>query len=808
MYTREEAYEECLKYFNGEELPATSCVNKYLLKTIKNDEEIFLEKHPDQMFMRLAIEFARKDHDYDPLIKIEKRAQTIFEIFQGFQRVVPQGSVLYGLGNPKPVMLSNCTVIQQPEDSISGIFKNLTNVAHLSKRRCGVGIDLSTLRPEFATVNNAANSSSGAYSFADLYSAVIRKIGQDGRRGALLISMHCKHPDIIKFISCKKDSTKVTGANISVMISDEFVHCVLEDKEWKMQWPLNVPFEDAQYTNVLPARTIWDHIAKNAHFSGDPGLLFEDRSKKFSPAYNYLRHRVLTTNPCGEQGLSAEDSCRLISQNLMSYVENPYTAQAYFDFEKYREDCAIKTRLGDNLVDLEIEKIDQIISKFSSPDEIELLQKFRDKATGARRIGLGTHGLADVLIALGIKYDSSEAISCADKIFREQKEACYRESIRLAKVRGPFPDFSWEKEKDNEFIRSLPKDIQEDIKKYGRRNLVLLTNAPTGTLSICSQTSSGIEPVFSFWYNRKRKLDINETITPDEVDETGERWVYYKVFHKGLKDWMDVNNGNVEDLPEFFVSAPEIDSSLRIDMQSVIQQHVDNSISSTLNLHKEATPQQIKDIYFESWKKGLKGVTVYRDGSKGNVLFTDEGKFAPQDSIKRPEVLNCDIHHLSIKGEKYTLFVGLLDEHPYEIMGGKSHYIDLPKSLTSGKIKKRTFKTVNAKYDLECELGGENIYIKDINKVFDNVDNEVLTRLISLSLRHKTSPKHVVQQLQKDPDSSFVTFAKSISRVLKKYIQDGEQSNTKVCMECGAENTVIYTDGCEMCTNCGWSKCG
>jgi len=803
MYSRSEVYEATKEYFSGDELAANVFVTKYALR---DKEGNFLEKTPDDMHERIASEFSRIEENFGGERKLSK--DEIYKLIQNFDFVVPQGSPMAGIGNNQVnVSLSNCVVVDSPQDNVSSIIDSGKNLANLFKRRCGVGIDLSTLRPDGTPVNNSAGTTTGAWSFADFYSYVCRMIGQNGRRGALMISMDVRHPDIEQFVTMKHDLTKVTGANVSVKISDSFMHAVENNEKFTLQFP--VESEDPQFVKEINASELWAAIVDSATKTAEPGLLMWDNIISTLPAQEYKSDgfQTLTTNPCGEIPLSAYDSCRLISINLKSFVKSPFTTRAKFDFEHFAEVAGKAMRLSDDLVELEIEKLQNIMEVADTPDEKQLWSKLLDACRLGRRTGLGTHGLADAIACLGMRYDSPQATKVIDKIYGTLKVSAYTESAHLADERGSFPVFVWEKEKNNKFIKSLPEEVQLLMAHTGRRNISILTNAPTGSVSIMSQTSSGLEPVFRNFYTRRRKISHNDdTVQVDFVDELGDRWSEYKVFHHNVRQWQQKKKS--DEIPEFFVESDQIDYLRRIEIQAVIQKHIDHSISSTINLPKDTTPETVAELYMRGWKLGLKGVTVYVDGSRTGVLVTEEkeeSSFVDSAAPKRPELLECDIHHTSVKGEKFTVFVGLMNGRPYEVLGGLSTYVEIPKKYDKGQIKKYSYKTKASRYDLHF---GEDGIIKDIGEVFDNPNYNVHTRMLSLSLRHGAKSCYLVEQLGKgDKDSDFTSFSKVIARVLKKYIADGEKVNSdKVCGACG-EDGLIYVDGCVSCRACGNSKC-
>lgn len=801
----EKAKKATLKYFNGDELATNVFLTKYALR---GKDGVLVEETPNDMHDRLAKEFARMEKKFGGPRALSYEA--IRKYLNHFDKIVPQGSPMMGIGNNHVnVSLSNCVVVESPSDNISSIIDSGRNLANLFKRRCGVGLDISELRPEDAPVNNSAGTTTGAWSFADFYSYVCRMIGQNGRRGALMITMDVSHPDIEKFVTMKHDLTKVTGANVSVKVNDSFMKAVENKESFTLQFPIGS--DNPTITHEVDATELWNKIVKSATETAEPGLLMWGNITKNLPAecYSDVGFKTLTTNPCGEIPLSAYDSCRLISINLKNFVKNEFEDDARFDFVEFSETVTNAMRLSDDLVELETEKLSKIIEICDTPDERELWQKLLDTCTKGRRTGLGTHGLADALACLNLAYDSEEALAVVDKIYNTLKINAYAESVQLAQERGSFPVFSWDKEKENAFIKSLPANLQKLISVHGRRNISILTNAPTGSVSIMSQTSSGLEPVFRNSYIRRRKLSHNETgVEPDFIDDLGDRWLEYEVYHHNVKSWMDKHGS--KEVPEFFKTSDSIEWQRRVDVQSTIQRHIDHSISSTINLPKGTSPETVAELYFQGWKKGLKGITVYVDGSRSGVLISNKekkGSFSQVEAVTRPHELQCEIHHTTIKGERWTILVGLMDEKPYEIMGGLSNLIEIPKKYVSGQLSKHTFKTKNNRYDLRFGENGDEVVIKDIVRVYDNPNNSAFTRMISLALRTGARPSFLVEQLQKDKDSDMYSFSRCIARILKNYIMDGEKVTTGECEEC-AEGDLTYQDGCVVCTTCGWSKCG
>jgi len=631
-------------------------------------------------------------------------------------------------------------------------------------------------------------------------------IGQNGRRGALMISMDVRHPDIDKFVVMKQDLTKVTGANVSVRISDDFMQAVQQDSEFTLRFP--VDSTNPTYSKTIRARDLWKNVVDSATKTAEPGLLMWGNIEKFLPAQSYAEQgfKTLTTNPCGEIPLSAYDSCRLISVNLKSFVVNPFESNSYFHFEKFESVVKRAMRLSDDLVELEFEKLTKIIGACDGEDEKQLWTNLLRACTDGRRTGLGTHGLADALACLGMPYDSADALVTIDKIYNTLKESAYTESVWLARERGSFPVFDWELEKDNGFIKSLSPSLQNAIKTFGRRNISILTNAPTGSVSIMSQTSSGLEPVFRNFYIRRRKLSHNEQDQMAAfVDAMGDRWTEYKVYHHNVQEYL--KKFETDQVPAFFTESDKIDWKRRVEIQGVIQKHIDHSISSTINLPKGTSPDVVSELYLLGWKLGLKGVTVYVDGSRDGVLITETTKkesFPQYNAPKRPATLETDIHNLTIKGEKWTILVGVMDGKPYEVLGGANKIVDLPKNAKKGQLVKVSTGKNQARYDLIVD----DLTVKDVSKVFDNPNYSTFTRLLSLSLRHGAPINYVVEQMQKEQDSDMFSFARSISRVLKQYVPDGTKATgQKTCPECNSTN-LIYQDGCVTCSDCGNSKCG
>jgi ribonucleoside-diphosphate reductase alpha chain len=831
-YTANDVLEDTLKYFNGDELAASAFVTKYALKQTTDNAVVYKELSPDDMHDRLASEFYRIEQKYPN----PRSYKEIREALDRFKYIVPGGSVMYGAGNIyKNVSLSNCVALAGPKDSVTGIFDKGRDMANLFKARAGVGIPLDTLRPDGSMVNNSAGTSTGAWSFANYYSEVCKTIGQQGRRGALILTLNVKHLDIEKFVTMKQELNKVTGANISVMITDDFMEAVKDNDNWTLQWPIDVPLNQAKYVSVVRAKKIWDLICECATKTAEPGIIFIDNYKKNLPADYYPDFKSVCVNPCGEVLLSSMDSCRLTSINLKSFVINPYSNKPVFDFNKFEEIVRLSMRILDNIVDLEIECVQKIINKVDEKSEKELWTKLMEAGQKGRRTGLGTHGMADVLIGLKLRYDTIEAQEMIKKIYECLRNNAYGESINMAIERGAFSCFDWEIEKNCDYIQRLPEEIQDKIKKYGRRNISLLTNAPTGTVSIMSQTSSGIEPVFMRSYTRRKKVNSSDTESKvDYTDDMGDKWGEFPVVHHAISEylqleknkelndeWINIQNTvKSEDwetslaglLPDYFVTAMDIDPYERVNMQGALTAYLDHGSSSTVNLPKGTSVATVQDVYERAWEAGLKGVTVYVDGSRDGILAAKK-EVKPheiQDSVapKRPKELPCEIHRSTIDDQKWTILVGLLNGRPYEIFGGLAEHIPISRRCTEGKIVKRACQEKNAKgryscYDLVLDEEGKDV-IQDIAVAFNDGNYAAQTRMISLSLRHGVPLSYIVEQLNRDLNSDLFSFSKVMSRILKKYITDGTDSSEN-CPECGTK--LRFESGCVSCPNCAHSKC-
>jgi ribonucleoside-diphosphate reductase alpha chain len=838
-YTYKEVLSSSLSYFNGDELAATTWINKYALK---KTDGTYLELTPDDMHHRMAKEFARIEAKYNKKkystegfssygLKRKKLTEKgIYDLFKGFKQVIPQGSVMYGLGNKEVIAsLSNCVVIPPVYDSYGGIFYTDQQMAQLFKRRCGVGVDLSELRPKDAKVSNAAGTTTGAVSFMNRFSATTREVAQNGRRGALMMTMDIAHPDIEEFITVKQDLTKVTGANISVRLSDEFMEAVENKTQFTLRWPIES--KNPKYTKEVDAQQLWDTIIKSAHNTAEPGLIFWDRQHKYSTSSLYPGFKNSSTNPCSEIAMQGGDSCRLIAINLYNFVEDPFTDKAKFNHEKFYKVVYESQRLMDDLVDLELEAVEKILSKIEAdpePDkikqnEIETWKLLQEAGRKGRRTGLGFTALADALAALGLKFDSSEALVEADSIMRSKMTAEFDSSIDMAIERGQFEVFNRNIEDTSEFVQMMRDefpDLYSRMMNYGRRNISISTVAPTGSLSMLAQVSSGIEPVFMTSYKRRRKINADDkNARVDFIDDLGDAFEEFTVYHKNLEEWMRITGEtDVRKSPYAGATASEIDWELRVDLQSLVQKYTTHSISSTINLPTDVKEELVGDIYLESWKKGLKGITVYRDGSRSGILIADDKKKEKESDYKkeahfpkRPKKIEADIVRFHNESEKWLAVVGLIDERPYEIFTGKmKDAFNLPQWLEKGWVIKNRDENGEARYDFQyLDKEGYKITIEGLSRSFDK-EFWNYAKLISGILRHKMPMPYVVDLIQNLNmyDDHINTWKNGVARALKRYVPDGSAAADKKCTECGDPEGLIYSEGCLKCVSCGHSKCG
>ncbi len=835
-HTFSEVFDVAKEYFNGDELAATTWINKYALKTPKGE---FLEQSPEDMHKRMAREFSRMEKKYKPDQKLQnlseygkKRSflseEKIFKLFDQFKYVIPQGSIMFGLGNNQVIAsLSNCVVVPAVLDSYGGIMYTDQQLVQLFKRRCGVGTDLSNLRPKDTNVSNAAGTTTGAVSFMHRFSFTTREVAQNGRRGALMLTMDIAHPDIEDFVTIKQDLSKVTGANISVRLSDEFMKAVTEDTDYLLRWPIDS--DKPKITKKIKAKKLWDIIIKSAHNTAEPGLIYWDKQHYYSTSSLYPGFENVSTNPCSEIAMQGGDSCRLIAVNLFSFVENPFTDKAKFNHEKFYEVVYETQRLMDDLVDLELESVDRILHKIDQdpePDYIKTVERetwqlLRDNGKIGRRTGLGFTALADAIAALGIKFDTTKALKAVDAIMRTKMKAEFDSSVDMAVERGKFEIFNPEIEKQSEFVQMIANEFPElyqRMMKYGRRNISISTVAPTGSLSMLAQTSSGIEPVFMLSYKRRRKVNENDPKAKvDYVDDTGDAFEEFTVYHHKLKEWMKISGKeNIHESPYAGATAPEIDWKKRIEMQALVQKYTTHSISSTINLSSDVSLKKVSDIYIESWKKGLKGITVYRDGSRSGILISNEKKDEKKDEnrifpAKRPKRLEADVIRFMNKSEEWIAVVGLIDGNPYEIFTGKMEDVfNLPDWVNKGWVIKNRDENGKKRYDFQfIDKQGYKITIEGLSRSFDK-EYWNYAKLISGVIRH-SMPMHEVVKLIEGLnlyDDFINTWKNGVARALKRYIPDGTKPQDKKCPSCGDPEGLVYEEGCLVCKSCGYSKCG
>lgn len=818
-------------------------VNKY---AVKDSFGNIYEKSPEDMHWRLANEVARIEAKYPNALS----AQELFNLFDRFKYIVPQGSPMTGIGNDFQVAsLSNCFVIglDGQADSYGAIIRIDEEQVQLMKRRGGVGHDLSHIRPKGSPVKNSALTSTGLVPFMERYSNSTREVAQDGRRGALMLTVSIKHPDSESFIDAKMTEGKVTGANVSVKLDDAFMQAAVEGRPYTQQFPIDSA--NPTFTKEINASELWKKIVHNAWKSAEPGVLFWDTIIRESvpDCYADLGFRTVSTNPCGEIPLCPYDSCRLLAINLYSYVVNPFTPEAYFDFDLFKKHVALAQRIMDDIIDLELEKIDRIMEKIDSDPESEevkgaerhLWEKIYRKSGMGRRTGVGITAEGDMLAAMGLRYGTEEATEFSEKVHKTIALEAYRSSVNMAKERGAFEIYDAEREKNNPFVNRIKEadpELYEEMAKYGRRNIACLTIAPTGTTSLMTQTTSGIEPVFMPVYKRRRKVNPNDTnVHVDFVDETGDAFEEYIVFHHKFLKWMEVNGYDPnkrytqEEIDELVAKSPyykatsnDVDWLMKVKMQGRIQKWVDHSISVTINLPNNVDEELVNHLYVEAWRSGCKGCTVYRDGSRAGVLLStkkkDEKKEEechckpPQIVEVRPKVLEADVVRFQNNKEKWVAFVGLLDGHPYEIFTGLQDDDDgiiLPKSVTTGRIIKNYDENGNKHYDFQFEnKRGYKMTIEGLSEKF-NKEYWNYAKLISGVLRWRMPIEQVIKlvdSLQLDSES-INTWKNGVARALKKYVQDGTEAKGVKCPNCGHE-TLVYQEGCLICKTCGSSRCG
>ena len=852
----EESFEEALKYFAGDELAARVWVNKYSMKDSFGN---IYEKSPKDMHWRIANEIARIEKKY----KNPMSAQEIFDLLDHFKYIIPAGSPMTGIGNNYQVAsLSNCFVIglDGDADSYGAIMRIDEEQVQLMKRRGGVGHDLSHIRPKGSPVNNSALTSTGLVPFMERYSNSTREVAQDGRRGALMLSVSIKHPDSESFIDAKMTEGKVTGANVSVKIDDAFMEAATSDKPYVQQFP--VDGDEPLVKREISAKALWEKIVHNAWKSAEPGVLFWDTITRESipDCYADLGFRTVSTNPCGEIPLCPYDSCRLLSINLYSYVVHPFTKDAYFDMDKFRKHVQIAQRIMDDIVDLELEKIDRIMQKIQQDpqsDEVKgseyhLWEKIKHMSSLGRRTGVGITAEGDMIAAMGLRYGTPEATEFSVNVHKNLALSAYRSSVTMAQERGAFAVFDASREKNNPFllrIKEADQQLYADLQKYGRRNIACLTIAPTGITSLMTQTTSGIEPVFMPVYKRRRKVNPNDTdVHVDFVDEVGDSFEEYIVYHKKFLEWMNVNGIDstkkytqeeidklVAQSPYYKATANDVDWLEKVKMQGAIQKWVDHSISVTVNLPNDVDEALVNRLYVEAWKSGCKGCTIYRDGSRAGVMISvskSEKKQKGKEQVKdnsagqnalppckqpevievRPKVLECDVVRFQNNKEKWVAFVGLLDGYPYEIFTGlqdDDEGIVLPKSVVKGKIIKQKQDDGPSRYDFQFEnKRGYKTTVEGLSEKF-NPEYWNYAKLISGVLRYRMPIERVINLVSslQLKDESINTWKNGVERALKKYVDDGTEAKGKKCPVCGHE-TLVYQEGCLICKNCGASRCG
>lgn len=846
-YTYNEAFEASKKYFEGDELAARVWATKYALKDSQGN---YFELTPDDMHRRIAREIVRIERKY----KNPMDEQLLFDLMNHFRYLVPQGSPMAGIGNNLQVgSLSNCFVIglNGEPDSYGGIIKIDEEQVQLMKRRGGVGHDLSHLRPKGAEVKNSALTSTGLVPFMERYSNSTREVAQDGRRGALMLTVSVKHPDSEAFVDAKMTEGKITGANVSVKIDDAFMQAAIEGKEYTQQYPIHA--EKPKYTQKIDATTFWNKIIHNAWQSAEPGVLFWDTiiRESLPDCYADLGFKTVSTNPCGEIPLCPYDSCRLLAINLYSYVENPFTPNAKFNFSKFKEHVMYAQRMMDDIIDLEMEKIETIISKIEDDPEtdevkateLNLWKKIKDKTSQGRRTGVGTTAEGDMIAAMGLTYGTEEATKFSVEVHKTLALAAYRSSVMLASERGAFPVFDYKREVNNPFMNRLKEadsELYDLMVKYGRRNIACLTIAPTGTTSILTQTTSGIEPVFLPVYKRRRKVNANDKeVRVDFVDESGDAFEEYVVYHPKFITWMNINGIEVKDnytqeqideivakSPYYKATSNDVDWLNKVKMQGAVQKWVDHSISVTINLPNDVSEDMVNKLYVEAWKSGCKGCTVYRDGSRSGVLIslknekkktTENAVASPADengfvTHKRPIELDADVVRFQNNKEKWIAFIGLIDGKPYEIFTGiadDDEGIFCPKSVSKGKIIKVIDDNGQKRYDFQfVNKRGFKTTIEGLSEKF-NPEFWNYAKLISGVLRYRMPIAQVLKlvgSLELD-NQSINTWKVGVERALKKYLPNGEKASGQTCPNCGQES-LVYQEGCLICTNCGTSRCG
>lgn len=834
-YSFEESFEKSKEYFNGDELAARVFVNKYSLKDSFGN---VYESSPKEMHLRIANEILRIEQKYKNPLPFDQ----IMYLLEGFKYIIPQGSPMSGIGNNfQLVSLSNCFVIgyeKNAADSYGGIIKMDEEQVQLMKRRGGVGQDLSHIRPKGSPVLNSALTSTGIVPFMERYSNSTREVAQDGRRGALMLTLSINHPDAEDFIDAKLEQGKITGANVSIKIDDSFMKSLETDEKYIQKFPIYS--EKPTFTKEISSKNIWDKIIHNAWKSAEPGVLYWDTIIKESlpDCYADLGFKTIATNPCGEIPLCPYDSCRLLAINLYSYVENPFTKNAKFNFNLFKEHAQLAVRFMDDIVDLELEKIDAIIEKIrKDPEdeevknvEIQLWEKIKNKALLGRRTGIGITAEGDMLAAMNLRYGSDEAIDFSEQVHKTLAIEVYRGSVILAKERGAFPIFDAKREKNNPLmirLKDADSTLYEEMVKYGRRNISLLTIAPTGSTSILSQTTSGIEPVFMVYYKRRRKVNPNDpNVNITFVDKIGDAWEEYTVFHHKFITWLVANGYDVKEIekynldklneliaksPYYKATSQDVDWLKKVEMQGRIQKWVDHSISVTINLPKDASEELVNKLYIAAWKNGCKGITIYREGSRDGVLVAANKEEDKNTKLKRPHILEADIVRFNNNNVKWIAFIGLKDGKPYEIFTGidEPDYLPIPKTIEKGFIIKIKDDVGNKRYDFQyINKAGFYVTIEGLSYKFDP-EYWNYAKLISGVLRHEMSIEkvvHLVTSLHLQSDS-LNTWKNGVVRALKKYIPDGTKPKNNTCPNC-KNDSLEYQEGCLVCKSCGFSQCG
>lgn len=823
-YTYDEVRRASIDYFKGDELAADVFAGKYALQDLKGNT---YELTPSDMHRRLAREFARAERAYpNPMSEDE-----IYEMLSDWQ-VVPQGGPMSAIGNRFQIQsLSNCFVVESPYDSYGGIMKTDQEQVQIMKRRGGVGFDVSSLRPKGQPAANAARTTDGIGVFMERYSNTCREVAQGGRRGALMLTISVHHPDVLTFANIKRDKAMVTGANVSIRMTDEFMRAVKAGEKYQQRFPVDKGAEHI-IERWTDAREVWGNIVSAMRDCSEPGMLFWDAIKERSPAdaYSHLGYGTVSTNPCGEITLSPYDSCRLLLINLCKFVKEPFTSRARFDYTHYGSVVQKAQRMMDDLIDLELEAVDGIIAKIKAdpePEEVKHVElnlwlKIREAAVNGRRTGLGITALGDTFAYLGLAYGSDASIELTEKIYKALALNSYRSSVIMAKERGPFPIFSHDVERDHPFIRQVmdaDPELRDLYEQHGRRNIANTTTAPAGSTSIETQTTSGCEPVLFVEAIRNRKINPSDkSARVDKTDAKGDKWQQYKVFHHGVAMWMDVTGEtDVTKSPYHGSTVEEIDWLKKIDMQAAAQRWICHSISNTTNLPKDVPVDTVEKLCMRGWETGCKGVTIYRIGSRDAVIVKEtDSQGQPLEIVethapKRPKEMPCDIHRASVQGENYLVLVGLLQGHPYEIFAGLQEHVEVPKKAKQGTlIKNGKNKDGIATYNLRIPIGDDDeMLFKDVVNLFDNPNHGALTRTLSLALRHGAPIQYVVEQLRKDKHSDFFSFSSVIARTFaKNYIPDGTKATIeKTCPSCGSTN-LAYQQGCATCMDCGNSKCG